>query len=185
MGTQNDDYCDCDREYDCDCGCDCNCRYEKCYHEKKTKNVKPSKTTLKCGMPGAVTLPLATLAGTTFNVATINLDTKNFDHPCIKFDFASNIVTTAAVLTLNFQILKQCGNQLVPLPVGPIWTFSRLVAVTSSDSFSFTVCDCDSCREDCCNYSVIVTVVGVATVGVTSINNATLSAIVVDNSCSC
>lgn len=115
-------------------------------------------------------------------MATVNVDTKNYENPCIKFEFASNIVTTAAVLTLNFQIFKQCGNQLVPLPVGPIWTFSRLVAITSSDTFSFFVCDCDSCREDCCNYSVIATVAGIATVGVTSISNATLSAIVVDNS---
>ena len=41
------------------------------------------------------------------------------------------------------------------------------------------------CEEECCNYSVVATVAGVATVGVTSINNATLSAIVVDNGCGC
>ena len=110
---------------------------------------------------------------------------KGFRKPCIKFEFASNIVTTASVLTLNLQIFKQCKNQLVPIPVGPVWTFSRLVAVTESNAFTFFVCDCDICEEECCNYSVVATVVGVATVGVTSINNATLSAIVIDNGCGC
>lgn len=149
--------------------------------DKRRCTLRPNKTTLKCGTPGAVTLPLATLAGTTFNLANINVDTKNYSKPCIQFQFSSNIVTTAAVLSLNFQIFKQCKNQLIPVPVGPVWTFSRLVAVTESNTFSFTVCDCDNCDDECCNYSVSATVVGVATVGVTAISNASLSAIIVDN----
>ena len=132
-----------------------------------------------------MTLPLATVAGTNFTVATVTVDTKGFRKPCIKFEFASNIITTAAVLSLNFQIFKQCKNQLVPIPVGPVWTFSRLVAVTESDSFTIFVCDCDICDAECCTYSVVATVAGVATVGVTSVNNATLSAIVVDNATGC
>lgn len=63
--------------------------------------------------------------------------------------------------------------------------FSRLVAITDSNTFTFFVCDCDICDEECCTYSVVATVAGVATVGVTAINNATLSAIVVDNASSC
>lgn len=39
------------------------------------------------------------------------------------------------------------------------------------------------CNDDCCTYSVVATVAGVATVGVTAINNATLAAIIVDNDC--
>ena len=41
------------------------------------------------------------------------------------------------------------------------------------------------CEAECCTYSVVATVAGVATVGVTSINNATLGAIVVDNATGC
>lgn len=179
MNCRCDDCCDCD----CDCDCDCECRLLcKC---KKVKHLKPNRTMLKCGTPGSVTLPLATIAGTSFNVATVAVDTRGFRKPCIKFEFASNINTTAAVLTLNFQIFKTCKGQLVPIPVGPIWVFSRLVAVTESDTFSFFVCDCDLCDEECCTYSAIATVAGVATVGVTSITNATLSAIVVDNASCC
>lgn len=167
--------CEQNESYESACRC--------CYDCEKTRLLSPNRTSLKCGSPGAVTLPLATVAGTNFTVATVTVDTKGFRKPCIKFEFASNIVTTAAVLTLNLQIFKQCKNQLVPIPVGSVWTFSRLVAVTSSDSFSFFVCDCDVCDAECCTYSVVATVAGVATVGVTSINNATLSALVVDNSC--
>ena len=161
---------------------DCCRRPEK---KKSKPKQKPNKTMLKCGTPGAVTLPLATIAGTTFTVATVTVDISKFCKPCIKFEFASNIVATAAALTLNFQIFKQCKNQLVPIPVGPVWTFSRLLEITSSDSFSFIACECDSCNEDCCTYSVVATVAGLATVGVTSINNAILSALVVDESCEC
>lgn len=181
MSNQNEDYYE--NDHDKDYGCDCECHCERCCCEKKKKGLKPNRTNLKCGTPGGVTLPLATLAGTTFNVATVNVDTKNFEHPCIKFEFASNVITTAAILTLNFQIFKLCQNQLVPTPVGPVWTFSRLVAVTESDAFTFFVCDCDICGEECCNYSVVATVAGVATVGVTTISNATISAIIVDNAC--
>lgn len=170
------------REYECNECCENDYRCI-CQCEPRPPHVRPNRTLLKCGTPGAVTLPLATIAGTNFNVANVTVDIKGFNQPCIKFEFASNIVTTAAVLTLNFQIFRQCKNQLVPLPVGPIWTFSRLVAVTSSDTFTFFVCDCDLCDSDCCTYSVVATVAGVATVGVTSISNATLSAIVVDNPC--
>lgn len=171
--------CDCDQRenFECECKCFCEC--------EKSRPLPPNRTALRCGCPSGVTLPLATIAGTNFTVATVTVDTKGFKKPCIKFEFASNIVTTAAVLTLNFQIFKQCKNQLVPIPVGPVWTFSRLAAVTSSDTFSFFVCDCDICDAECCTYSVVATVAGVATVGVTSINNATLSAIVVDNGCGC
>lgn len=173
-------YCNCD----CDCEqentCDCECRW-CCQCEERPRPVRPNRTTLKCGCPGSVTLPLATLAGSSFTLANVNVDTRGFRKPCIKFEFASNIETTAAILSLNFQIFKTCKNQLVPLPVGPIWSFSRLASVTESNTFTFFVCDCDECNEDCCNYSVTATVTGVATVGVTSITNATLSAIVVDN----
>ncbi|MEY8354856.1 DUF4489 domain-containing protein [Lachnospiraceae bacterium 54-53] len=171
-------------EYECDecqeSTCNCNCR---CICEPPKKYLKPNRTMLKCGCPGSVTLPLATIAGATFTLATVNVDTRSLRNPCIKFEFASNVVTTAAVITLNFQIFKQCKGQLTPIPVGPIWTFARLVAVTDSNTFSFFVCDCDVCGDDCCTYSVVATVAGVATVGVTSVTNATLSAIVVDNDC--
>ncbi|MEY8357146.1 DUF4489 domain-containing protein [Lachnospiraceae bacterium 54-53] len=162
---------------------DCNC---SCICERPRKRPKPNRATLKCGCQGGgVTLPEATVASAAFILTTLNVDTKSYRRPCVKFNFASNIVTTAAVITLNFQIFKQCKGQLTPVPVGPVWTFSRLVAVTESNSFSFFVCDCDICNDECCLYSVVATVVGIEptidqTLGDTAINNAFLSAIIVE-----
>ncbi len=155
-----------------------------CEFEKISKKLNPIRTALKFGTSGSVTLPAVTAAGTTFNVARVNIDTRGFRRPCIKLEFASNIVTTGALLTLNFQIYKLCKNQLVPMPVGSVWVFSRLYAVTEGNTFTFYVCDSDIYDEECCNYSMIATVAGVATVGVTTINNATLSAIVTET-CGC
>ncbi len=169
-----------DRECDCDECEEFNCNI---VCERPRKHLKPNRTILKCGSQGGVTIPLATIAGAAFTLATVNVDTKALKNPCIKFEFASNIVTTAAVITLNFQVFKQCKGILTPIPVGPIWTFSRLVAITEANTFTFFVCDCDLCNDDCCTYSVVARVAGVATVGVTSINHASLSAIIVDNNC--
>lgn len=157
------------------------CEPEYCCDKQKCV-LRPNRTLLKCSCPGAVTLPTNTTAGTSFNLTNLNLDTKRFHKPCIKLEFATNIVSTAASLTLNFQVFKQCKNQLNPIPIGPVWTFARLLtAFDEADTFTFFVCDCDSCDDECCNYSVVATVAGLITTGVTSINNATLSAIVVDN----
>jgi hypothetical protein len=158
-------------------------RHFKCVCETHQKKLKPNRTILKCGSQGGVTLPVGTVAGAAFTLATVNVDSKGLKNRCIKFEFASNIVTTAAVLTLNFQVFKQCKDMPTPIPVGPIWTFSRLAAITEGNTFTFFVCDCDLCNDDCCTYSVVARVAGLATVGVTSINHASLSAIIVENDC--
>ncbi len=178
MNEQNMKIC----EYECDECQDCNCNCN-CYCECPPKYLKPTRTILKCGSIGGVTLPALTAAGSTFTLASVTVDTKGLKRPNIKFEFASNVVTTGSVITLNFQLFRQCRGQITTLPVGPIWTFSRSTAATDSDTFSFFVCDCDFCCDDCCTYSVVATVAGVASVGVTAINNASLSALIVDGSC--
>ncbi|GEM_PF-364546 len=164
---------------------DCCCKPERkkevlCYYP-------PTKSALKCSTPGGVTIPLGTLAGTAFPLTSVSIDTSKFKNACIDFTFASNLIATAAISSLSFQIFKQCKCQFNSIPVGPAWTFSNLVtAVSVSDTFTFGVCDCDSCTNECCTYTVVATVTGVATVGVIAINNATLSALVVDNkTCNC
>ncbi len=109
------------------------------------------------------------------------------NHPCIQLEFASNIIATAATLVLNFQIFKQCGNQMGPIPVGPIWTFSPPVEFSEgggfTNTFSFSVCDCDTTCDECCNYRVVVTPVGAATIGITTIYNSSLAAVIVNRAC--
>lgn len=149
--------------------------YEPC---KKEKKVVCNQTFVKCGAPGSVTIPLATVAGTTFTPASLTLNTSCICNPCVKIEVTSNLVAAVAFTgTLSFQVLKQCRNQFSPVPVGPAFT-SDFVALLSSSTFSFFVCDCDSCDHDCCTYTLAVTVTSAVTVGTLSINNATLGAIV-------
>ncbi|MDR1770374.1 MAG: DUF4489 domain-containing protein [Hungatella sp.] len=155
-----------------------------CKFERIPEPLKPNRTRLKCGVSsGSVTLPVATLPGVTFTLATVNVETEGMNHPCIQLEFASNIITTSASLILNFQIFKQCRNQLAPIPIGRTWTFLPLVEVTDGNIFSFSICDCDMACDECCIYSVIATPAGVATAGITTINNSSLTAIMVDAAC--
>ncbi|UZQ49315.1 DUF4489 domain-containing protein [Clostridium kluyveri] len=166
------------RYYDCD-PCSKH-EFEPC--KKKIEKFCP--TIIKCSSPGSVTLPAATVAGTAFPLTSLTLDTSRLEDPCIKLEFASNLVAAVAFTgTINFQIFRQCNNQLTPVPIGPAYTFN-LVALLSSQTFSFFVCDCNSCfSNDCCTYTVIATVTSAVTVGTLSINNATLGAIATCGSC--
>ena len=138
---------------------------------------------LKCRTYGAVTIPAETEVGTVFSVVNLNVDTNGYKKPCIKVEFLSNILTATATATLNFQVLRQCNGQLTPVPAGAGWTFSRAVATADeANSFGFAICDCDNCNCGCCNYSVVATVVGAATTGTVTINNATLIATVAEGS---
>lgn len=148
---------------------------DDCDHCKKEKI--PCPTIIKCSCPGTATIPTGATVGTIFPLTTLTLNTSCLCDPCTKLEFASNLVASAAVTgTLNFQVSKICRGQSTSIPVGPAWTFSTS-GVTASRTFSFFVCDCDSCFDDCCTYTVAATVAGTAFVGTLSINNATLGGI--------
>ena len=137
---------------------------------------------IKCRTYGTVTIPEGTELGTAFPLVNLNVDTHGYKKPCVKLDFAGNILTDTATATLNFQIFRQCNGQLTPVPAGAAWTFSRTVATADeANSFGFAICDCDNCNCGCCNYSAVATVVGAATTGTVTINNATLIATVVES----
>lgn len=155
---------------------DCN----PCKKEKKCNT-----TLVKCGIPSSTTLPAATVAGTTFTLASLTVDTSCLKNACVKLDFSSNLVATVAFTgTVDFRIFKLCRGQFTPVPVGPTFTFS-LVALLTSQTFSFSTCDCDSCNDECCTYTVVATVTSAVTVGTLAINNAALNAIVAENSDTC
>lgn len=137
---------------------------------------------IKCRTYGAVTIPADTAVGTVFPLVNVNVDNHGYKKPCVKVEFLSNILTDTATATLNFQVFRQCDGQLAPVPVSSIWTFSRTVATDAeANSFGFAFCDCDNCNCGCCNYSVVATVVGAATTGTVTVNNATLIATVVES----
>jgi hypothetical protein len=147
---------------------------DDCDHCKKEK--KPCPTIIKCSCPGSATLSTLTPAGIPSPLTSLTLNTSCLCNPCTKLEFASNLIAPVAFTgTINFQVSKLCRGQSTPIPVGPAWTFSG-IAVTAAETFSFFVCDCDSCFDDCCTYTVAATAATI-TLGTLSINNATLGAI--------
>ncbi|MDU7241013.1 DUF4489 domain-containing protein [Clostridium sp.] len=140
---------------------------------------------IKCGCPSSTSIPTTTAAGTSFTLAALTLDTSCLCNPDIILEFASNTIATAFRGTLNISVFKQCRCQVRPIPIGGTWTLQLGLAegtvVTDARTFSFSICDSDSCDKDCCTYTVVATVVatvvGAATAGTLAINNATLGAI--------
>jgi hypothetical protein len=149
---------------------------------------KTCDVALRCSTPGTVNIPILADPGATYTATSLTVNTRNFDNPCIRLDFTSNINLPVGFLgTLTFQVYKQCRNNLAPVPIGPAFTFARTVAliVGESSSFSFFICDCDSCGDDCCTYSVVITNTTPILLGAT-VTNATLSSLAVDqNRCGC
>lgn len=153
------------------------------------KKEEGTKVLLKCGTPSSRALPIIAVAalgtpGASFPVTTLALDTSEFHDPCIKFEFAADIVNTLGIaIDLSFQIVRQCRNQFAPTPVGPAYTLTIPpigVATAYALPISFFVCDCDLCPDSCCTYTVVATT-GVEIVVGGFINNAALSALVVEN----
>lgn len=93
---------------------------------------------------------------------TYNVSYAIIPKPIPIIEFTSNIVLTAFTGTLTFQIFKFCSNQLQPIPVGPQWNLSRAITTTEATTFSFFVCDCDTCFHKSCTYSAVVNFVGIS-----------------------
>ncbi|WP_252214568.1 DUF4489 domain-containing protein [Clostridium sp. VAP41] len=143
-------------------------------HCKKEKDFCP--TIVKCSCPSSTTIPVIATAGASFPLSSLTVDTSDMCNPCTKLQFTSNLVAPVAFTgTINFQVAKLCRCQSTPIPVGPVWTFNAAALVTSQP-FNFFVCDCDSCFDDCCIYTVTATA-ATTTIGTLSVNNATLGAI--------
>ena len=152
---------------------------------------KLSSAILKCGTSYSTILPGSNITEitTTATVASVTVNTSCFCNPCIKVEFASKIIVPIGIETANitFQMFKSCRNQFQPIPIGSQWTFQT--SVGRSDVFSFFVCDCDTCSNECCNYTVQVTgtILDVGDGGGSGgnndviINSAMLSVIAIDN----
>lgn len=160
-----------------------NCECVSCKRDTEPK-CRLCPTIIKCGCPSSTTLPDLTPPGTNFILASVTVNTACLCNPVVKLEFTSNFVAALAWTgTLNLQVFKTCKGGGTQLPVGPSWSFS-LVALVSSQTFTFFVCDVDSCFDECCTYTVVANV-PLATAGTLSINNATLGAIATCGSSSC
>lgn len=158
------------------------CKKEECQKVfcREEEREEKCPTIVKCGCPSSTPINRADKE-TTFIVASLTLDTSCICDPSIKLEFASNIVISNneggdEKVSLNFRVFKQCKHQENKVPVGGVWNF-----LTGEDdistTFSFFVCDTDSCFDDCCTYTVVATVADKLHHGTLSVNNATLGAV--------
>lgn len=138
----------------------------------------------KCGESGQVVIVDATPGGTAFPAAAITIDTSKFCNPCTKLEFTSNLIGTVFAGTITFQIFKACNNQS-PIPISSQFSFTVAAPSLIATTFNFFVCDCDSCGNECCTYTVIVTTGAPIITGNIGVFAAKLMATTVDNSEQC
>ena len=154
--------------------------------EPSRKFHKEGKVALKCGTSGSATIVAGSLDQ---SVASLSVNTSCFNNPCTKLEFTSNVTFNGgggANFTLSFRIFKICDNQIREMPVGPAFTFNPPTGAAATDAFTFFVCDCDSCFNDFCTFTVVVTPTGgTGASGTATITNATLAAIIVENTSKC
>lgn len=155
--------------------------YDSCKKEKRQEKQCP--IIMKCSYPIATTITSAAI-GNTFQAGSLTLDTSCLCNPFIKIQYTSNLDGIFGG-TIRFQVYKQCRNQFTPVPVGGSWNFTvPATGLSAATAFSFFVCDCDSCNDDCCTYTVVITAV-TATVGTLAVNNATIAAVATCSSNKC
>ena len=156
-----------------DMPCDCN----------KTENlIVTYDAFLSYSSTDTLSIPESTSVGTSFRITSLIIDSSHGRKSKIRFNFSSNLVTDAFIGTVNFQIFKQCPEQIVPIPVGSVWSYTNIFISSEAIAFSFKACD--EIYDECCAYYVAVTIASAVTEGTISINNANLSTLVSVDYCS-
>lgn len=137
---------------------------------------------LNASTGGAGPLPIiTTLLADPINVVNVTIDTTGMNDPAVLLGFTSIISLPVGIsVTLNFEITRSL-NGGAPVNVGSTYTFSTLVTVLEAESFAFQFFD-NNLAAGVYTYSVQLSTNSVIdiTPGLT-VNNATLSALAVDN----
>ncbi len=136
---------------------------------------------VKCSLSNNLTIPVGTVSGAKFTLVALDLDLDRFCNPAVNLEFSSNILSPISFTELNFQIFRQCKEELSPVAVSSIWTFNTLTPGVNSSTFTFNSCDSDFNYCGCCTYTVVVTVTTTVAVNPTTINNAKLDVFVTEN----
>lgn len=143
-------------------------------------NENATHTSFKQSSFGGLLLPQGTERGSTYNIASINLDTSAYRNFSVYFNFSCNIHTTEASGHLRFQLMKQEKYQSVSSPVSSSFTYIIRIPDTTSNTFSFSACDFDSMTCTSCSYSVYIEIMGAETVGSIMISNPILIASIIE-----
>ncbi len=157
-----------------------NCRWD----DRESENVERDRAPqvrLNAATGGAGPLPiLTTLLADPINIVSVPIDTRGMERPGVLLTFTGIISLPVGVLvTLNFQINRSTNDGAAK--VGSTYTFATLVTALEAEAFSFQFFD-SPVEPDTYTYAVELstnTIIEV-TPGLT-IQNATLSALAVDN----
>lgn len=144
---------------------------------------RPSKLVkLNSASGGAGPFPLiTTLLSDPIPVVNVTIDTTAMRSPVILLNYTSIISLPIGVsVNLNFELRRSLGDGAA-VSVGPTNTFSTLVTALEAESFAFQFFD-SNLSPGVYTYSVQLSTNSIVdiTPGLT-INNATLSALAVDN----
>jgi len=145
------------------------------YHDDCKKEKEYCPTILKCSCSGGLISVPVTTPTTPLVLATVPVNIPKWcNNTCVKIEFASNVVLVSGTegATINFTVT-----------IGS-YSYSRAL-LDSTGTFSFFVCDCNTCQSnECCYYSAEIT--ASSAIGtVATLNNAALSAIIASSGCSC
>ncbi len=156
-------------------------RIECCISEDCHKpHEKYNNFLMKCSSPNNLTIPVGTIPGTTYIVASLSLNLEHFCYPSVNLEYSNNMFSQISFVEINFQIFRQCKDQLSPVAVSTIWTYNSLTPGTDSSTFTFNSCDCDFCDCGCCTYTVIATITSAVTTNPSAIRNSMLNAFVTE-----
>ncbi len=137
---------------------------------------------LNASTGGAGPLPIiTTLFSAPINVVDVTIDTGRMRDPAVLLTFSSIISLPVGIsVNLNFEITRS-QNGGAPTNVGSTYTFSTLVNVLEAEAFGFQYFD-NNLTPGVYTYSVHLSTNSIIdiTPGLT-VNNATLSALAVDN----
>jgi hypothetical protein len=121
----------------------------------------------------------STLLAAPINVVDVSIGRNGMKDPAVLLTFTALSAYRWAFFNLNFEITKALSG--APVNVGSTYTFSTLVNILEAEAFSFQYFD-NNLAAGVYTYSVQLSTNSVidVTPGLT-VNNATLSALAVDN----
>lgn len=166
---------------------DC-CDHRKCCKQKKCcDSPLGGKAILKCGRGAVGPLPKIDdgkiFGGTNaIHVGSVTIDTRNLCNPTVLLNFniiLTNLSGEEEDFTLTFTVVKCCKG--CTQPVGESFTFADELEKGVSRSFTFQICDCTNCCDDCTTYTLQITSATLEKAGLSV--KADISALAVENDC--
>jgi len=152
------------------------------YPNNNFQNRRRNLVQLNAATGSAGPLPIITnLLANPISVVDVTISTEGMNDPAALLTFTSIISLPVGIsVTLNFELTRSF-NGGAPVNIGSTYTFSTLVNVLEAEAFSFQYFD-GNLQSGTYTYSVQLSTNSIIdiTPGLT-VNNATLSALAVDN----